>query len=71
MCGKTLDVLIEGYMPEDGVYIGRSYKDAPDVDGFVFLKSPYELLTGQIVKVMITEANEYDLIGELEDEHCK
>lgn len=68
MIDALLDVIVEGYIPEDEVYCGRTYKDAPNVDGVIFFSCPFELLTGQIVKVQVTEANEYDLIGEIEDE---
>lgn len=68
LINDIMDVLIEGYIPEDNVYIGRSYRDAPNVDGMVFVESPYDLLAGQIVKVNITDGNEYDLIGVIVDE---
>lgn len=71
MIGKTLDIMIEGYLPDDEVYCGRSYKDAPNVDGVVFVECPYELLTGQIIKVVIEEAREYDLIGVMKDEYSE
>ena len=65
MIGRTLDVLIEGRIAdEDNIYIGRSYRDAPDVDGYVFVKNDYELLSGTILPVRITESYEYDLMGE-------
>ena len=65
MTGRTLDVLVEGRLPEEGVYIGRTYKDAPDVDGYIFITAPYELMSGDLVKVTVTGSNEYDLIGEV------
>ena len=65
MIGRTLDVLVEGYIPDEGVYAGRSYKDAPDVDGYVFISSDKELMSGDFVSVKITDCSEYDLIGEL------
>lgn len=65
MIGKVIDVLIEGYLYKEDVYVGRSYKDAPKVDGEVFVSSPEELLSGRIVKVRITGFKEYDLIGEM------
>ena len=55
-------------IPDDQVYVARSYKDAPNVDGFVFVQSARELLTGDFVQVQITGSCEYDLIGEVEDE---
>ncbi len=68
MPGKLLQCLVEGYMPEDKIYIGRTYKDAPGVDGVIFIHSDYNLLAGQIVPVKVTDYNEYDLIGEVYDE---
>ena len=68
MTGRTLDVLIEGRLVDEDVYAGRTYMDAPDVDGMVFVKSDRELLSGDIVRVNITGADEYDLIGEVSDE---
>ena len=65
MVGKELDVLIEGYIPDDDTYVGRSYKDAPNVDGLVFVSCDYELISGTIVRVKITDATEYDLLGEI------
>ena len=62
--GKTIKVFIEGKLPEDGVFIGRSYRDTPNVDGFVFVNSEEELATGQFVNVEITSFDEYDLIGD-------
>lgn len=64
--GKTLPVIIEGYIAENDVYAARSYRDAPNVDGYVFLTCDYELISGSIVNAHITEAGEYDLIGEIE-----
>ena len=66
--GKILSVLIEGALPEDGVYVGRSYKDAPNVDGYVFVNTQRSLMTGDFVTVKITGSSQYDLIGEIEDE---
>lgn len=63
MIGKTVKVIIEGYSPEEDVYVGRTYKDAPGVDGLVFVEYDYELISGSIVDVVINEAGPYDLIG--------
>ena len=63
MIGTTQKVLIEGYLVNDDVYVGRTYRDAPGVDGIVFVSAPYELISGSFVDVKITEANEYDLTG--------
>ncbi|MBQ8912606.1 MAG: 30S ribosomal protein S12 methylthiotransferase RimO [Lachnospiraceae bacterium] len=65
MIGKTVKVIIEGYSPEEDVYIGRTYKDAPGVDGLVFVECDYELISGSIVEVIINEAGPYDLIGRI------
>ena len=64
MIGRTVDVLVEGKLPEDGVFVGRTYKDAPNVDGMIFISSERELITGDVVKVKVTDSREYDLIGE-------
>lgn len=63
--GKTLEVLTEGYDIPSGVHAGRSYADAPDIDGKVFFPAPRSLEAGRFVKVKITDAVEYDLFGEL------
>ena len=65
MIGKTMKVLIEGRLPEEDVYIGRTYRDAPNVDGYCFVKSDDNLMSGDFVTVKITEAKEYDLVGEV------
>ena len=62
--GKTIRVMIEGKLPEDDIFIGRSYMDAPNVDGFVFVHSRDSYLSGEFVDVKISQAREYDLIGE-------
>ena len=67
MVGKVIDCLIEGKIEDDDTYVGRSYKDAPNVDGFVFVKTGANLMSGDIVKVRIDGAMEYDLIGSLCD----
>ena len=64
MIGKEVDVLIEGKLPEDGVFVGRTYKDAPNVDGMIFINSDRELVTGDVIKAKVTDSREYDLIGE-------
>lgn len=66
--GIKLSVLIEGALPEEGVYVGRCYKDAPNVDGYVFVNADRSLMTGDFVSVKITGSSQYDLIGEIEDE---
>lgn len=66
--GRELWVVIEGYLYDENVYAGRSYMDAPNVDGYVFVHSDRELMSGSLVRVLITDCNEYDLIGDLRDE---
>ncbi len=68
MTGRILDVMIEGKIAEEDVYVGRTYKDAPNVDGFVFVNTDRMLMTGDFARVRITGSNEYDLIGELYEE---
>lgn len=65
LIGKKIQVLVEGYMPEEGCYIGRSYRDAPEIDGLVFFESDTERLTSETVWVNITEAVGYDLKGDI------
>lgn len=65
MIGKTLDVMIEGELTAEHAYIGRTYRDAPDIDGYVFIQTAENLMSGDFVEVKITGAYEYDLIGEL------
>lgn len=63
--GQTMMIMIEGYLPEEGTYIGRSYKDAPNVDGYVFVNTDRNLMSGDFVQVKIIGSYEYDLIGEV------
>lgn len=63
--GQTMSVLIEGYLYEEDIYIGRTYMDAPKVDGNVFVSAQEEMISGDIVQVKITGANEYDLMGDV------
>ncbi len=62
---KEFDVIIDGYLPDDDVYVGRSYMDAPDIDGMIFIDSSRELLSGEIVRVKITDSDIYDLEARL------
>lgn len=66
--GRILDVMVEGNLPDEGVYIARTYMDAPDVDGYVFVKSDWNLMSGDFITVRIAGAQEYDLIGEIIEE---
>ena len=65
MKGRELYVFIEGKVSDENAYVGRTYRDAPDVDGYIFINTEEELMTGDIAKVRVTGAYEYDLIGEL------
>ena len=65
MTGRELYAIIEGRVADENAYVGRTYRDAPDVDGYVFINTSQELMTGDFVKVRITGAYEYDLIGEI------
>lgn len=71
MEGRIVDAMIEGRVADEEAYVARTYKDAPDVDGFLFVHTDRELMTGDFVRVRITGSNEYDLMGELEDESAK
>ena len=71
MIGSVLTVMVEGKVADENAYIARSYRDAPDVDGYIFINTDEELMSGDFVKVKITGALEYDLIGEIYDEFTK
>ena len=71
MEGRVVRAMIEGKVADEDAYVARTYKDAPDVDGFLFVHTDRELMTGDFVRVRITGSNEYDLIGELEDESAE
>ena len=62
---KEFDVLIDGYLSDDDVYVARSYMDAPDIDGMIFIDSDRELISGEIVRVVITDSDVYDLEARL------
>jgi ribosomal protein S12 methylthiotransferase len=68
MTGKTLVAMIEGRVDGENAYVARTYMDAPNVDGLLFIHTSRELMSGDFVRARITGAYEYDLIGELEDE---
>ena len=65
LAGREFDVIVEGYLPEDEVYICRTYMDAPDVDGYVFVTSGWNLMSGDFIKVKITGSDGYDLVGDV------
>lgn len=68
MKGRELTVMIEGKLAEEDVYVARTYKDAPSVDGYLFVDTDWSLMSGDFVRVRVTGANEYDLIGEIIEE---
>lgn len=68
MIGQSVAAMIEGKVADEDAYIARTYKDAPNVDGYLFINTGRTLMSGDFVNVRITGSNEYDLIGELEDE---
>lgn len=68
MIGRVVTAMIEGKVADENAYVARTYKDAPNVDGFLFVNTSRELMTGDFVRAKITASYEYDLIGELEDE---
>lgn len=68
MEGRVLDVMVEGKLADEDAYVCRTYRDAPDVDGYLFLNTEAELVTGDFVRARVTGSSEYDLIGEPENE---
>ena len=68
MIGRTLLVMIEGKVADENAYVGRTYRDAPNVDGYIFINTDQEMRTGDFARVQVTGALEYDLIGEICDE---
>lgn len=69
--GQELLVMIEGKVSGESAYIGRTYGDAPGVDGYIFVQTGELLMTGDFARVRVTGALEYDLIGELCDEYTE
>lgn len=69
--GQELLVMIEGKVSGESAYIGRTYGDAPKVDGYIFVQTGELLMTGDFARVRVTGALEYDLIGELADEYTE
>ena len=63
--GQELLVMIEGKVADENAYVGRTYRDAPNVDGLIFINTNEELLSGDFARVKVTGALDYDLIGEL------
>ena len=71
MEGRVLNCIVEGRIPEENVLVCRSYMDAPDVDGYVFVDTEKEYMSGTIVQIKVTGSEEYDLIGEFTDESAQ
>ena len=63
-----MTVMVEGKVADEAVYVTRTYRDAPGVDGYLFLRTTAQLVSGDFVKVIVTDVNEYDLIGEIYNE---
>ena len=68
MVGRVLDVMIEGKVADEPAYVARTYMDAPGVDGYLFVNSGELFMSGDFVRVKVTGACEYDLIGEVFEE---
>ena len=69
--GQILEVLIEGKVADENAYVGRTYADAPGVDGYIFVHTQEQLISGDFAKVRVTGVLEYDLIGEIADEYAE
>lgn len=65
MVGRRIPALVDGYLPEEDVYVARTYRDTPEIDGCVFFHSSSEILSGTMVELEVTDASGYDLIGML------
>ena len=65
MIGREVLVMVEGKVADENAYVGRTYRDAPNVDGLIFINTDEELLSGDFARVKVTGAVDYDLIGEL------
>lgn len=71
MIGREVLVMIEGKVADENAYVGRTYRDAPNVDGLIFVNTDAELMSGDFAKVTVSGAVDYDLIGGLSDEFTK
>lgn len=65
MTGREVLVMVEGKVVDEDAYVGRTYRDAPNVDGLIFIHTEEELMSGDFARVKVAGALEYDLIGEL------
>lgn len=68
MVGRVVTAVVEGRVADENAYVARTYRDAPGVDGLLFVNTERELITGDFVKVRVSDVYEYDLMGVLEDE---
>ncbi len=71
MVGQTMEAMVEGWLEDEAVYVGRTYMDSPNVDGLIFIRTDARLMSGDFVRVFVTDAAEYDLIGEICDESAQ
>ncbi len=72
LVGRELDVIIDGRIPEEGVYVGRTYMDAPGIDSVVFVRSGRDIISGSLARVLIEDFKNYDLIGtEVEHDYAQ
>lgn len=69
--GSNVEVMVEGKVADENAYVTRTYGDAPGVDGYMFINTDTELMSGDFALVHVTGALEYDLIGELKDEYTE
>ncbi len=69
--GETVLAMVEGKVADENVYVGRTYGDAPGIDGYIFIHTGELLMSGDFAEVKVTGALEYDLIGEIEDEYTE
>lgn len=69
--GSEVEVMVEGKVADENAYVARTYGDAPGVDGYLFINTDTELMSGDFAVVHVTGALEYDLIGELKDEYTE
>ena len=71
LIGKTVTAMVEGKVTDEKAYVGRTYGDAPGVDGYIFINTGEMMMSGDFARVKVTGALEYDLIGEIEDEYAE
>ena len=71
MVGRIVTAMVEGKVADENAYVARTYGDAPNVDGLLFINTDEVLMSGDFVRARITGAAEYDLIGEIADEFTK